>query len=485
MDARGAPAHPHVVVIGGGLVGLTAAYRLLQSEMREGTVDITVLEAGQRLGGKLHTIEVDGLPVEAGADSFVVRKPWAVDLCRELGLEEDLVVPGTSGAYVWNRGQLTKFIEPSAFGVPASPGSLLRWKGMSASGRVRAALDLYKTGRRKESDEALGKLLRRRLGPEAAHTLVEPLLAGLHAAGGHKLSTLATFPELSMWERRHGSLIRGARAAVKAARDSTGPMFATVWGGLSRLTSALADRIGRERIRVDAPVKAIERSQSAFMVDAGAERLIADAVVLATPAFESARLLSGVDTAASERLSSIRYASTGVVILAYPSGTAGALPDGTGFVVPTDAKAAITACTWISRKWPVPTYGDRALMRCFVGRDGREEALELSDERLIDQVGREVDAATPLGAKPVAARVVRWTRAMPQYDVGHLDLVTGIDSAIERTPGVFLAGSAYRGVGIADCIRQAEEVTVRVRRYMDPSVVVGERTELDRQANRR
>ncbi|HEX2068866.1 MAG TPA: protoporphyrinogen oxidase, partial [Actinomycetota bacterium] len=191
---------PHIVVIGAGVTGLATAYRLLQRGPERGSPNVTVLEAGQRVGGKLHTIEVDGFPVEAGADSFVVRKPWAVDLCRDLGLEDELVVPGTIGAFVWARGTLHRFIEPSAFGIPAAPGALLRWKGLSTAGQMRALLDLYRGRRRAKDDEPLGSLLRRRLGREAAGTLVEPLLAGLHAGDPDRLSTLATFPELSAWE---------------------------------------------------------------------------------------------------------------------------------------------------------------------------------------------------------------------------------------------------------------------------------------------
>ena len=330
---------------------------------------------------------------------------------------------------------------------------------------MRGLLDLYRGRRRGAHDVALGRLLHRRLGREAAATLVEPLLAGLHAADPDRLSTLATFPELPLWERRHGSLIRGARAAVKASRGGTGAIFATVWGGLSRLTSSLVSAIGEERIRTDTPVTAIERSDRRFTIQAGADRLEADAVVLATPAFETGRLLRGLAPAAADALAGIRYASTAAIVLVYPPGTGAALPNGTGFVVPSRAQANITACSWLSRKWPSPAYGDRAVIRCFVGRDGRESALDLEDDELIDDVRREVEAVTPLGAEPAAARVVRWRRGMPQYDVGHLDRVGAIDRALEEVRGVFVAGSAYRGVGIADCVRQANEVAGEARRY--------------------
>ncbi len=337
---------------------------------------------------------------------------------------------------------------------------------MSFAGRMRSLLDLYKGRRRKEDDEALGRLLHRRVGRETASTLVEPLLAGLHAADPDTLSTLATFPELAMWEQRHGSLIRGARAAVKASRTATGAMFAALWGGMSRLTSELVSAIDGDRIRTDTPVSGIDRSGHGFVVRSCAGGLDADAVVLATPAFETARLLRELVPAAADGLARIRYGSTAVVILVYPPGTDGALPHGTGFVVPSRSQAGITACTWLSRKWPSPAYGDRAVIRCFVGRDGREDALGLDDQGLIEVVRREVEAVTPLGAEPSAARVVRWPRSMPQYDVGHLDRIDAIDKALRQVRGVFMAGSAYRGIGIADCIRQANEVAAEARRYV-------------------
>lgn len=470
QETHAEPRRHHVVVIGGGLTGLTAAYRLLQPRPGLHAPEVTVLEAGRRLGGKLHTIDVGGLPVEAGADSFVVRKPWAVELCRDLGLEGDVVVPGASGAYVWTRGALMPFIEPAAFGVPAAPGALLRWKGISVAARLRGLLDLYKGRRRGEEDESLGRLLRRRLGREAASTLVEPLLAGLHAADPDRLSTQATFPELSDWERRHGSLIRGARAATKASRESTGAMFATLWGGLSRLTSALAAGIGEHRIRMDTPVTGFERSGRGFLVHAGTDRFAADAVVLATPGFESARLVRPLTQAAADALAEIRYTSTAVVVLVYPPGTGAALPQGTGFVVPSRAQAVITACTWLSRKWPSPEYGDRAVIRCFVGRDGRQEDLDLSDEELIDAVRHEIEAVTPLG-DPSAARVVRWPKAMPQYDVGHLDRIDTIERALRAVPGVVVAGSAYRGVGIPDCIRQGNDTAAATWSYLSGAMM--------------
>ncbi len=457
---------PLVAVIGGGISGLATAYFLRRR------ADVVVLEAAARPGGKVHTIEVGGVRVEAGADSFVVRKPWAAELCAELGLDDRVVIPDAFGALVRVRGRLVPFPERAAFGVPASALDLLRWKGLPVGARVVAVGDLFRRPRgprRDDGDESLGSLLRRRLGAEASRVLVEPLLGGLHAGDASDLSVRATFPELAAWERGYRSLMRGARAALKAA-EAPGrghkPLFATVWGGLSRLVEALGEAVGPDRLRLDAPVSALSRRGDGYAIHVAGAEMCPDAVVIATPAFETARLLSEVNPSATAELRRIGYGSTAVVVLTYPAGTGPRLPgEGTGFVVPA-GEGIVTACTWVSRKWPSQEMADRAVVRCFVGRAGSEDALALTDEDLTRRVGAEVESATPLGAEPDACRVIRWDRGMPQYAVGHLEILDEIDRALSRTPGIFVTGSAYRGVGIADCVRQARETADRVGEFL-------------------
>jgi oxygen-dependent protoporphyrinogen oxidase len=281
----------------------------------------------------------------------------------------------------------------------------------------------------------------------------------------------ATFPELALWERQYGSLLRGARVAANAAKEEQGrqPMFATVWGGLGRLIEQLVGRIGGDRVRLDTPVSGLGSVAARLWLEAGSTRHHPDAVVLATPAFESARLVAPFSEEASRHLAAIPYVSTAVIYLVYPEGTADRLPEGTGFVVPA-GRTAITACTWVSRKWPHEAFGDRAVLRCFVGRAGDESALDLSDGELAASAAGEVARAlaTPLLAEPASSRVIRWKRAMPQYEVGHLDRLAAIERALAvEAPGVFVTGSSCRGVGIADCVRQARETAVRVTVYLN------------------
>jgi oxygen-dependent protoporphyrinogen oxidase len=465
-----------VIVVGAGVSGLATAHALLRGSGPDAPpIDLTVFEASGRAGGKLRTIEVGGLPVEAGADSFVVRKPWAVDLCRELGLQDQVVIPAASGAFVWTRGALVPFPDRTAFGIPSDVGELLRWKGLTRRPKLRALGDLFLPAAKGSDDESLARLLRRRLGRDAGRVLVEPLLGGLHAGDPEKLSVAATFPELRRWELDHGSLIRGAKAAIGAAGEEQGrkPMFATVWGGLARLVSRLVEDIGADRVRLDRTVSAIRPSDPGFDVESSDSVERADAVVLATPAFEAARLLGEANPEAADELAGIRYASTAVVVLVYPPGTAGQLPmDGTGFVVPSGDRT-ITASTWVSRKWPQDAYGDRAVIRCFVGRAGDERALLLTDQALIESTEREVEESTGIGEKVEASRVVRWNRSMPQYEVGHLGRLARVAAALGRTPGLVVTGAAYGGIGIADCVRQGTEAAERTRQHL-----AGEREEM-------
>ena len=440
-----------VVVVGGGVAGLTAAYRLT---LAADAPAVTVLEAGPRVGGKLGTARVGDLELEAGADSFLARKPWAVELCRELGLGKDLVPPASSGAWLWTSGGLVRMPTDAAFGIPGDIGEVLKWPGLSRAGRRRAARDLLIRTRRDDADESLGSLLRRRLGDEATDRAVAPLLAGLFAGDIDRLSTSATFPELGRWESHQGSLIRGSQAARRSARGGEpGPMFLKLRGGTSALTDRLAERLGDGGVRVGAPAAGIDQTADGFEVrTAQEERLLADAVIVATPAWAAADLLEGIAPPAAADLLDIPYASTGVVFLVYADGTQPSLPHGTGFVVPRDA-APMTACTWLSSKWPREDFGTRAVVRCYVGAAGDDEIVDEPDADLVAACERHLAALLPVPAHAEHTAVVRWHRSMPQYEVGHLDRVARIRSGLPA--GIFVTGSAYDGVGIPDCVRAA------------------------------
>ncbi|HUF59917.1 MAG TPA: protoporphyrinogen oxidase [Actinomycetota bacterium] len=434
-----------VAVVGGGIAGLATAFHLARAG-----ADPVVFERDDVPGGIVAPpIEVGDLWLEPGPDSLAARKAWGADLCRRLGLT--LIAPGASGAFLWTDAGLVPYLSGTAFGIPGDVGDVLRWAGLSRRGRVRALADLVKRKRRDGADETLGELLRRRLGDEATDLAIAPLLAGLHAGDVDRLSTSATFPELLAWERTQGSLIRGAQAAQRSARGGQpGPLFVRPSGGMRELVDALADALG-DRVRTGAEVMHVGDREVQLV--GGAEPV--DAVVLACGAYPAAEVL---EHAAPTELSSIRSVSTGVVFLVYPFGTADALPDGTGFVVPR-GKAPMTAATFVSRKWPDERFGDRAIVRCYVGGAGDEDVLDAPDEDIVEACARHLSAVLDL-PEPSASRVHRWWRAMPQYEIGHLGRVQRIREALP--PGIFLVGSAFDGVGVSDLARAAEQTAALV-----------------------
>jgi oxygen-dependent protoporphyrinogen oxidase len=453
-----------VVVVGAGPTGLAAAYRLVCAS---DPPEVVVLEAAARPGGRIGSTTVDGLELEAGPDSFLARKPWAVDLCRELGLESELMPAAVGSTQLWTDRGLVPF-PPGPLGIPPSLTALWRGDVPSVTGKVRAAADLVLPRRRAASDGSVGALLRRRLGRRVSEELVEPLLGGVLAGDIAGLSVRATFPELADWEREHGSLIRGARAASGARRPAdvggsgtgTGggapPAFVTIRGGLGRMVDALAAVVGTSRVRLSAPVTDIRAAAQGFVVTEPAGEVAADAVIVTTPAYVSADLLGDVAPEAARGLGGIAYSSGAVAVLVYPDGSDPRLPASAGFLA-RRGLLPITAATIVSRKWPDPAFGTRAVLRAFVPEG---ETLARTDEELVVDVASVLATVYGLPTSPRAASVIRWPRSMPQYEVGHLDRVAAIEAALP--PGIVVAGNALRGVGLPDAVRQGTEAAARV-----------------------
>jgi protoporphyrinogen/coproporphyrinogen III oxidase len=452
-----------VAVVGGGVTGLTVAHRLRRHDP---SPSVTVLEAAPRAGGMLRSMDVGGVRVPAGPDSFLARKPWAVELCRDLGIGDELIQPRATGSYLWTERGLVAYPSGTAFGIPSDLGDVFRWPGVSKAGRWRALRDLIARKRRDDGDESLGALLRRRLGDEATDRAIAPLLAGLYAGDVDALSVRATFPDLQGWERAQGSLLRGAQAASRRPRADAGPMFLRPRDGVERLIEALLDDVGAATVRTSTPATKIEREgDEAWRVRTPDGPVDARAVILTVDAPAAARLVP--PGAASAELARIPFVSTGVVALVYPEGTGPSLPEGSGFVVPRGA-APMTASTWISNKWPDPSFGDRAVLRCFVGAAGEEDVLDADDAKLIEACGRHLAALLPLPDRPEDAAVVRWPRAMPQYLVGHLERAERI--RYELPPGIFVSGRSLDGVGVPDCVRSAGMTADAIAAYLDREV---------------
>jgi oxygen-dependent protoporphyrinogen oxidase len=446
-----------IAVVGGGLAGLATAFRLQQASH-----DVTVLEAGWP-GGALRTVEVGGLTLPAGADAFLGRKPAAADLCRELGLE--LLAPASSGTYLWTDAGLVAYPTDAAFGIPGDPGDVVRWPGLSKAGRRRALADLLKSKRKAEGDQTLGSLLRRRLGDEATDLALAPLLTAPSLGDVDRMSLRATYPDLERWEDWQGSLIRGAQAARRSLRKGldAGPILVRPRGGVEALPRALAERLGGA-VRAGVNVGGMARADD-WRVRVEGDEVRADAVVLATPAAVARALLAAVAPDASDALGDLRTASAVTALLVYPEGTQPSLPDGTGFVVPR-SKAPMRSSAWLSSRWPEPAFSTRAIVSCALGGPGEDDVVSAPDEDIVAACVRHLAAVLPLPPEPEHGAVIRWSDALPLYELGHLERVARIRDTLP--PGIFVVGQAYDGADVADVVRAADEVAAAVIRGAQP-----------------
>ena len=457
----------HVVVVGGGIAGLAAAHRLRE---RRPDLRLTLLEADHRLGGKIATERADGFVVESGPDSFLAAKPRGVGLCTEVGIDGELqgISPRPRRAYVARGAAMHELPEGLSGLVPIRLGPLARSGLLSPLGKLRLAMDYRLPPRSGDDDESLGGFVRRRLGDEAWERLVEPLMAGIYAGDGDRLSLLATFPQLRAAEVAHGGLIKGV-AAVKAAAvapATPGPAFVTPRSGLDRLVEALVDRLraGGVELRTGAAVREVRPGGTGggwLRLEDGAT-VTAEAVVVATPAFVAGDLLAGVDGGLAADLRAIPHASSAIVTLAYPNAAIARPLDAHGYLVPRAEGSPILACTWSSEKWAGRAPAGWTLLRVFVGRFGQEAIFCRGDDELLELARAEVERRLGATGEPGLARVGRWPQGMPQYLVGHRERVARIEAAGERFPWLALAGNAYRGVGIPDCIASGEAAAERL-----------------------
>jgi oxygen-dependent protoporphyrinogen oxidase len=443
-----------MAVVGGGITGLAAAYAL---QVRG--VEYALFEASPRLGGKILTERAEGFVIEGGPDSFLRDKPWALDLALRLGLEEEFAdtQPGQKTLLVRD-GRLVAVPEGMVFVIPTRfwpfvTSPLLSWRG-----KLRVGLDLAIPPRKGAGDESVAEFIRRRLGQEMLERAAEPLMGGIHVSDPEQQSLIATFPRFRKMEQKHGSLIRAARAngqGAKPAWQRSG--FVTLQGGMGRLVEAVAGRLERGRVFMGCKVTSLApRAEGGYRLTAGGEALDFDAVILAAPAAVAAGLVAPFAAELGKALAAIRSLSTATVSLAYRALDAGRL-EGSGYLAPRREGRPVSACTISSNKFAGRAPEGMVLVRCFVGGPGQEEMVFKEDEELVQIARGEVGALFGVRAEPVLARVFRWVEANPQYEVGHLERVAEIRRLCAEWPGLAVAGCAYEGVGVPDCVRQGEE----------------------------
>lgn len=456
----------HAVVIGGGIAGLAAAHRLLDSGLR-----VTVLEATGRLGGKLMTGEIAGTRVDLGAESMLARRPEAVGLATAVGLEDRLRPPATATASVWTRDALRPMPKGHVMGVPGDPSALSGVLSPEGLARIAEERDLTPTA--VGDDVAVGSYVADRLGREVVDRLVEPLLGGVYAGDAYRISMRAAVPQLFEAVKEGGPLLDGVLRIQEraAARQQTGPVFQGIEGGIGTLPGAVADavRAGGAEILMETPVLGLTRTADGWDVRTDSRVIAADAVVLATPAWSASTLLAAECPAASVELAAVEYASMALVTMAFrrsDTERTEALRGRSGFLVPPVDGRTIKAATFSSNKWQwvADAAPDLFVLRTSVGRYGEEEHLHREDTELVAASLADLTSATGLAARPVDTEVTRWIGGLPQYPVGHLTRVARIRDEVAKLPGLRVCGAVYDGVGIPACVASAHRAADEIAR---------------------
>ncbi|WP_329414674.1 protoporphyrinogen oxidase [Streptomyces sp. NBC_00704] len=461
MSAMGTVAGQHVVVVGAGIAGLAAAHRLLRRGAR-----VTVLEASDRVGGKLLPGEIAGVRVDLGAESMLARRPEAVALAREAGLADRLEPPATASASLWTRGVLRPMPKGHVMGVPGTAAALSGVLSDEGLARVERDADLPPT--ELGDDVAVGAYVAARVGREVVDRLVEPLLGGVYAGDAYRISMRSAVPQLFRAARAHTSLTEAVREIQRtaAAAPQTGPVFMGIRGGVGSLPLAVAASVeaGGGEIHTRVPVTALRRDPAGgWRVTAGGRELRADAVVVAVPAPAAAALLAAECPGAAAELRTVEYASMALVTLAYRRADA-ALPEGSGFLVPPVDGHTVKASTFASQKWGWIADQDpgTVVLRTSVGRHGETRILDKDDADLVAVSRHDLREATGLTATPLETRVTRWTDGLPQYPVGHHARVARIRERLAALPGIAVCGAAYDGVGIPACVASADAAVDRL-----------------------
>ena len=452
-----------IAIIGGGISGLSAAYTI-EEKRRSGTpIEYVLFESSPRLGGVLVTDRVDGCLVEAGPDSFLTEKPWASDLCRKIGLGDQLIGSNDSErkTYIVAKNKLVVMPDGLMFMVPTKIMPTVLSPLFSWRTKLRMAAEWFHPPHKASEDETVADMVKRHYGSEMVELLADPLLSGVYGGEASQLSVRAVLPRFADMEMKHGSLGRAMLAARKkmgaAANAPARPLFTSLKDGMQAMVDTLVARLDPKALKASSSVQSVIRQDNGWTVCAGYKTDHFDAVILATPTHAASAVLQSADENLSREMGEIKYSSSVTVTLGYDEKVRRSLPPGFGFLVPRSEGHRMLAATFVHNKFPHRAPENRAIVRCFLGGSRDEQILRSSEAEILEIVRSELRQIVALNAEPLFARVYKWKSAMAQYSVGHLERLQRIESLRQKLPGLALAGNGYNGIGVPDCVRSGVE----------------------------
>jgi oxygen-dependent protoporphyrinogen oxidase len=460
-----------IAIIGGGISGLSAAFALEQQRKAGAPLEYVLFESTSRLGGVLVTDHVAGCLVEAGPDSFLTEKPWAADLCRQIGLGDQLI--GSNDAdrktYILANGKLVVMPDGLMFMVPTKILPTVVSPLFSFRTKLRMASEWFHPPRKADKDESVAAMVERHYGSEMVDRLADPLLSGVYGGEASQLSVRAVLPRFAEMEAKYGSLgramlkARSVSASARKGKTSPRPLFSSLRNGMQQMIDALVSQLAADSLVTNALVQSIRRdTEHTWAVTADYETASFDGVVVAVPALAASAIMRSCEPNLSAELVQISYSSSVTVTLGYDERVRKALPPGFGFLVPRSEGKRMLAATFVHNKFPHRAPESRALIRCFLGGARDEAILQSPDPAIIEIVRRELHEILGLNDEPLFARVYKWKNAMAQYAVGHLERLHRIEKYSANVPGVSLAGNGYLGIGVPDCVRSGTEAAARV-----------------------
>jgi len=457
-----------IAIIGGGISGLSAAWALEQRRRAGAPLEYVLFESSARFGGVVSSERVDGCVIEAGPDSFLTEKPWAGDLCRQIGLGDQLIGSNDAGrrTCILVNGRLIALPDGLMFMIPTKILPAFASRLFSVRTKFKIAGEWLQPPRKAEADESVASFVERHYGADMVESLVDPLLSGVYGGEASQLSVRAVLPRLAEMEAKYGSLGRG----MLAARKNTGgpadapaqPIFTSLKNGMQQMVDGLLCYFPAGSLRSRTPVTAIQPHSTGWVLSTGNGSDRFEAVVIATAAHAAAALLGTTNAELAQELGRIRYTGSVTITLGYEPQVRSSLPGGFGFLVPRSEGKRLMAATFVHNKFPHRAAENRALIRCFLGGSRDESVLQLSAEEILRIVREELRQILGLASEPRFSRVYKWQAAMAQYGVGHLERLEGIECLRKQHPGLALAGNGFRGIGVPDCVRSGTEAAGQV-----------------------